>query len=156
MIAYTHKPVLDREHPGAASNRRFIAEAIEGGLMLNLSGNNPSHADALAALDLAPIVTILSQRLRAPTQIARARQKGMDGDDWRIPRSHLDLADTYAGRTTHRGMPGELHRNDLRSMWLLCSASQADYRLPNAHWLACRRKGHRCPRRATRGAVDLP
>ena len=59
VIAYTHKPVLDREHPGAASNRRFIAEAIEGGLMLNLSGNNPSHADALADLDLAPVVTIL-------------------------------------------------------------------------------------------------
>ena len=27
--------------------------------MLNLSGNNPSHADALADLDLAPVVTIL-------------------------------------------------------------------------------------------------
>ena len=59
VIAYTHKPVLDGEHPIAASNRRFIAEAIEGGLMLNLSGNNPSHADALAGLDLAPVVTIL-------------------------------------------------------------------------------------------------
>jgi hypothetical protein len=59
VIAYTHKPVLDGAHPNAAANRRFIAEAIEGGLMLNLSGNNPSHADALADLDLAPVVTIL-------------------------------------------------------------------------------------------------
>jgi hypothetical protein len=59
VIAYTHKPVLDGEHPAAASNRRFIAEAIEGGLLLNLSANNPSHADALANLDLAPVVTIL-------------------------------------------------------------------------------------------------
>jgi hypothetical protein len=59
VIAYTHKPVLDGEHPTAVSNGRFIAEAIEGGLMLNLSGNNPRHADALAALDLAPVVTIL-------------------------------------------------------------------------------------------------
>jgi hypothetical protein len=59
VIAYTHKPVLDGEHPAASSNRRFIAEAIDGGLMLNLSGNNPSHADALAGLDLAPVVTIL-------------------------------------------------------------------------------------------------
>jgi hypothetical protein len=59
VIAYTHKPVLDGAHPAAVSNRRFIAEAIEGGLMLNLSGNNPSHADALADLNLAPVVTIL-------------------------------------------------------------------------------------------------
>jgi hypothetical protein len=59
VIAYTHKPVLDGEHPAAASNRRFIAEAIEGGLMLNLSGNNPSHTDVLATLNLAPVVTIL-------------------------------------------------------------------------------------------------
>jgi hypothetical protein len=59
VIAYTHKPVLDAEHPAAASNRRFIAEAIGGGLMLNLSGNNPSHADVLADLDLAPVITIL-------------------------------------------------------------------------------------------------
>ena len=59
VIAYTHKPVLDGEHPAAASNRRFIAEAIAGGFMLNLSGNNPSHADALADLDLVSVVTIL-------------------------------------------------------------------------------------------------
>ena len=31
VIAYTHKPVLDGEHPAAETNRRFIAEAIEGG-----------------------------------------------------------------------------------------------------------------------------
>jgi hypothetical protein len=59
VIAYTHKPVLDGEHPAARSNRRFIAEAIDGGLMLNLSANNPRHADALADLGLAPVVTIL-------------------------------------------------------------------------------------------------
>ena len=59
VIAYTHKPVLDRDHPNADANRRFIAEAIEGGFLLNLSGNNPSHADALADLALAPVVTVL-------------------------------------------------------------------------------------------------
>ena len=65
--------------------------------------------------------------------------------------SHLDLADTYTGRTTHRGMSGELHRHNLRNVWLLCSASQGDYRLPGARRLACRRKGDRCPRRCDRG-----
>jgi hypothetical protein len=37
----------------------FIAEAIEGGLTLNLSRNNPSHADAVADLDQAPAGTFL-------------------------------------------------------------------------------------------------
>ena len=59
VIAYTHKPVLDGEHPAAAANRRFIAEAIAGGFMLNLSANDPVHADALAELGLAPVVTVL-------------------------------------------------------------------------------------------------
>jgi hypothetical protein len=59
VIAYTHKPVLDAEHPAAAANRRFIAEAIAGGFMLNLSANDVRHADALADFGLAPVVTIL-------------------------------------------------------------------------------------------------
>jgi hypothetical protein len=59
VIAYTHKPVLDGEHPAAAANRRFIVEAIAGGFLVNLSANDPAHADALADLGLAPVVTIL-------------------------------------------------------------------------------------------------
>jgi hypothetical protein len=59
VIAYTHKPVVDGEHPAAAANRRFIAEAIAGGFRVNLSANDPSHADVLADLGLAPVVTIL-------------------------------------------------------------------------------------------------
>ena len=59
VIAYTHKPVLDGEHPAAAANRRCIAEAIAGGFLVNLSANDPHHADALADLGLAPVVTIL-------------------------------------------------------------------------------------------------
>ena len=59
VIAYTHKPVLDDEHPAAEANRRFITQAIAGGFLVNLSGDNPSHADALADLRLAPVVTIL-------------------------------------------------------------------------------------------------
>ena len=60
VIAYTHKPALDRESPAiAAHNRRGIAEAIEVGFMINLSGNNRAHADELAELQLAPVVTVL-------------------------------------------------------------------------------------------------
>jgi len=62
VIAYTHKPVLERESPAiAAHNRRAITEAIEDGFLVNLSGNNPAHADELAGLDLAPVVTVLPQ-----------------------------------------------------------------------------------------------
>jgi hypothetical protein len=68
VIAYTHKPVLDGEHPAAGANRRFIAEAIAGGFLINLSANHPRHADALAALALAPVVTVL------PRAYARRQQ----------------------------------------------------------------------------------
>lgn len=59
VIAYTHKPVLDRQGPHAESNRQAIAEAMEGGFHVNLSGNNLRHADELAALNLASVVTVL-------------------------------------------------------------------------------------------------
>jgi hypothetical protein len=62
VIAYTHKPVLERESPAiAAHNRRAIAEAIQDGFMINLSANNPAHADELAELQLAPVVTVLPE-----------------------------------------------------------------------------------------------
>jgi len=155
VIAYTHKPVLDGAHPAAASNRRFIAEAIEGGLMLNLSGNNPTHADALADLDLAPVVTIL------PNAYARRhRSLGRGKREWAETigeyRDRISTLPTRTGGTTDCGVPGELHRNDLRGVWFVRAAPSGDYRLPGAWRLACRRKGHRCSRRATGRAVDLP
>jgi hypothetical protein len=62
VIAYTHKPVLDRESPVIAPhNRRAIAEAIEEGFLVNLSANNRTHADELADLRLAPVVTVLPE-----------------------------------------------------------------------------------------------
>jgi hypothetical protein len=77
VIAYTHKPVLDGEHPAAAANRRFIADAIAGGFLVNLSANDPSHADALADLGLAPVVTIL------PHAYARRRRSlGRGKREW--------------------------------------------------------------------------
>jgi hypothetical protein len=62
VLAYTHKPVLDCESLAiAAHNRRAIAEALEDGFLINLSGNNPAHADELAELQLAPVVTVLPE-----------------------------------------------------------------------------------------------
>ncbi len=58
-IAFTHKPVLG-DDPAAAANRRLIAAAVEAGFTVNLSADNPAHADQLAALALAPVVTVLA------------------------------------------------------------------------------------------------
>jgi hypothetical protein len=77
VLAYTHKPVLDGEHPAAVANRRFIAEAIAGGFLVNLSGDNPSHADALAELRFAPVVTILSK-----SHARRYRSFGRGKREW--------------------------------------------------------------------------
>jgi hypothetical protein len=58
---YTHKPVLGIGKT-ASRNRWAIAAAIRKGFAVNLSGNDLSHADQLAALDLAPVVVILPER----------------------------------------------------------------------------------------------
>jgi len=56
-FTYTHKPVLVGEH--AEANRNAVAHANLNGFTINLSGNNPSHADKLSELAIAPVVTVL-------------------------------------------------------------------------------------------------
>lgn len=51
---YTHKPVLD--NPG---NRAAVHAANLNGFTVNLSGNNPAHADQLADLGIGPVTTVL-------------------------------------------------------------------------------------------------
>ena len=60
VIAFTHKPVLGGD-PVAVENRRLIATAIKAGFTVNLSADNPAHADALAELGIAPVVTVLAR-----------------------------------------------------------------------------------------------
>src|SRR5271168_584721 len=48
-IAYTHKPVLG-DDAVAVENRRHIAASIKAGFTINLSADNPAHADRLAEL----------------------------------------------------------------------------------------------------------
>lgn len=57
-FTYTHKPVLGAD-PAVRANRAAIAAANAGGFTVNLSGNNVAHADALAELAIAPVVTVL-------------------------------------------------------------------------------------------------
>src|SRR5271166_2053988 len=59
-IGFTHKPVLG-DDPVAVENRRLVAAAVQAGFTVNLSADNPAHADRLADLGIAPIVTVLAR-----------------------------------------------------------------------------------------------
>jgi len=61
VIAFTHKPVLGDDDPVAIENRRLITQAIKAGFTVNLSADNPAHADRLAELGIAPVVTVLAR-----------------------------------------------------------------------------------------------
>src|SRR5207249_2854114 len=76
-IAFTHKPVLGND-PIAVENRRLIASAVEAGFTVNLSADTPAHADRLADLGIAPVVTVLA---RAYTRAVRHRFK-RQRDEW--------------------------------------------------------------------------
>lgn len=56
-FTYTHKPVLGIS-VGAERNQRAIQDANEAGFTINLSANTLAHADQLADLGIAPVVTI--------------------------------------------------------------------------------------------------
>lgn len=62
-FTYTHKPMNDE-------NRFHVQLATDDGFTVNLSGNNPAHADELAALNIAPVVTVL------PSDMGRKTEKG--------------------------------------------------------------------------------
>jgi hypothetical protein len=60
VVAFTHKPVLG-DDAVAIENRRLIAAAIDAGFAINLSADTPAHADRLAELGIAPVVTVLAR-----------------------------------------------------------------------------------------------
>src|SRR4029077_6647431 len=60
VIAFTHKPVIG-DDAVAAENRRLIAAAMKAGFTINLSVDSPAHADRLAELGIAPVVTVLAR-----------------------------------------------------------------------------------------------
>lgn len=53
---YTHKPVFG---PAFKANRDAIAHANANGFTINLSANNPAHADRLASLGIGPVAVVL-------------------------------------------------------------------------------------------------
>src|SRR6202040_3432770 len=78
VIAFTHKPVLGNDHV-AVENRRLIAAAIKAGFTINLSADNPAHADRLPELGIAPVVTVLA---RAYARRAIRHRSKRRRDEW--------------------------------------------------------------------------
>jgi hypothetical protein len=77
-IAFTHKPVLGND-PVAIENRRLIGAAVGASFTVNLSADNPAHADRLAELGIAPVVTVLA---RAYTRRAVRHRFKRRRDEW--------------------------------------------------------------------------
>jgi hypothetical protein len=100
VIAFTHKPVLG-DDPIAVENRRLIAAAIKAGFTINLSADNPAHADRLAELGIAPIVTVLARayaRKAVRHRFKRRRDEWAESiGEWRNRKASLPRY-TPAGR----------------------------------------------------------
>jgi len=77
-IAFTHKPVLG-DDPIAIDNRRLITAAVRAGFTVNLSADNPAHADRLAELGIAPVATVLA---RAYARRAVRHRFKRQRDEW--------------------------------------------------------------------------
>ena len=63
-FTYTHKPMTT---PRA---RKAIADANENGFTINLSANDPAHADKLADLKIAPVVVVLPSTVTGKQTLA--------------------------------------------------------------------------------------
>jgi hypothetical protein len=64
-FTYTHyDPIANK------ANRRAIASANKSGFTVNLSANNLSHADKLAALGIAPVAVVLPASVQGNVKLA--------------------------------------------------------------------------------------
>lgn len=70
-FTYTHKPVIGDDW---RTNRDAIADANRNGFTINLSANNLVHADQLADLGIAPVVTVLPEGRTTNTTTPRGRK----------------------------------------------------------------------------------
>jgi hypothetical protein len=65
-FTFTHKPLT-------RANRVLVKEANDSGFTVNLSANDLAHADALAALDIGPVVVVLPEHQTRPTRTPEGR-----------------------------------------------------------------------------------
>jgi hypothetical protein len=151
VIAFTHKPVL-RDNPIAIANRRLIVGAIKAGFTINLSADNPAHADRLAELGIASVVTFLARayaRKAVRHRFKRRRDEWAETiGEWRdrtasLPRytpagrrmaicpatySDANLQDLRCVR------PGPGHRDWIPGPWRLAAGRSGDGRPRCPSW----------------------
>lgn len=117
-FTYTHKPVLSGEF--AASNREAIQQANEGGFTVNLSANNRRDADALADLNIGPVVVVIPDGTPNTTYTPKGRKiikcpakyiEGVTCEDCGLCQRE--------GRTVIVGFPP--HGNGARKVNAICS-----------------------------------
>src|SRR5215472_685162 len=100
VIAVTHKPVLGEDHV-AVRNRCLISAVVNAGFTINLSADNPPHADKLADLGIAPVVTVLARayaRRAIRHRFKRRRDEWAETiGEWRVRTAGLPRY-TPAGR----------------------------------------------------------
>lgn len=68
-FTYTHHNVTHD-----LDNRQAVSEAVKAGFVINLSGNNLTHADQLADLGIAPVVTLLPHDATSNTTTPKGRK----------------------------------------------------------------------------------
>jgi len=61
-FTYSHKPAT-------GANREAVAAANKAGFTINLSANNLSHADELAAHEIAPVVVVLPANVQGNAKV---------------------------------------------------------------------------------------
>ncbi len=66
---YTHYPVLTSKH-----NAQVVKHMNDKGFVVNLSGNNLNHADALYDLGIAPVTTVLPADQMTNTTTPKGRK----------------------------------------------------------------------------------
>jgi hypothetical protein len=78
LIAFSHKPMLG-DDAVAVENRHVIARAVEAGFTVNLSADNPMHADQLAALRIGLVVSVLARTYAAAQAATGSYVSGTSG-----------------------------------------------------------------------------
>ena len=72
-FTYTHKPVIGDDEV-AVANRAAIMDANRQGFTINLSGNNPGHADELVDTKCGPVVTLVPENTELTSQTPAGRK----------------------------------------------------------------------------------
>jgi hypothetical protein len=157
VIAFTHKPVLP-DTAVVAGNRSIIAAANAVGFTINLSANNPAEADAMADLEIAPVVTILAHDYARRAVRHRAKTRP---DEWAetIAEWRDRIADlphrTPAGRRIAI-CPATYTSATCKSCGACAAPRDAVIGFPSAWCVANGREGHRGARRVAWPELGLP